>query len=44
VRTELGGPNAPGTPDESARGALALLTMPFAETGKFWKDGNEIPF
>jgi NAD(P)-dependent dehydrogenase (short-subunit alcohol dehydrogenase family) len=44
VKTDLGGPRAPGTPDESARGALALLTMPFAETGKFWKDGGEIPF
>jgi NAD(P)-dependent dehydrogenase (short-subunit alcohol dehydrogenase family) len=44
VKTDLGGAKAPGTPDESARGALALLTMPFAETGKFWKDGDEIPF
>lgn len=44
VKTDLGGPNAPGTPDESARGALALVTMPFEVTGKFWKDGAEIPF
>ena len=29
---------------ESARGALAIVTMPFSETGKFWKDGKEIPF
>ncbi|HWA72421.1 MAG TPA: SDR family NAD(P)-dependent oxidoreductase [Polyangiaceae bacterium] len=44
VKTDLGGPNAPGSPVESARGALSLLTLPFAETGKFWKDGQEIPF
>jgi NAD(P)-dependent dehydrogenase (short-subunit alcohol dehydrogenase family) len=44
VKTDLGGPNAPGMPVESARGALALVTLPFATTGKFWKDGAEIPF
>lgn len=44
VKTDLGGPNAPGSPLESARGALALVTLPFTETGKFWKDGQEIPF
>jgi hypothetical protein len=38
----MGGPNAPGTPQESARGALALALLPFATTGKFWKDGREI--
>lgn len=44
VKTDLGGPRAPGSPTESARGALALVTLPFAESGKFWKDGSEIPF
>ena len=44
VKTDLGGPRAPGSPVESARAALALLTLPFVETGKFWKDGAEIPF
>jgi len=44
VKTDLGGPNAPGSPLESARGALAIVTLPFTETGKFWKDGKEIPF
>jgi NAD(P)-dependent dehydrogenase (short-subunit alcohol dehydrogenase family) len=44
VKTDLGGPNAPGSPVESAEGALAVVTMPFAVTGKFWKDGGEIPF
>jgi NAD(P)-dependent dehydrogenase (short-subunit alcohol dehydrogenase family) len=44
VKTDLGGERAPGSPVESARGALALVTLPFGETGKFWKDGAEIPF
>lgn len=44
VKTDLGGERAPGHPSESARGALALVCAPFAETGKFWKDGREIPF
>jgi NAD(P)-dependent dehydrogenase (short-subunit alcohol dehydrogenase family) len=44
VKTDLGGPNAPGLPEDSARGALALVTLPFSTTGKFWKDGREVPF
>jgi NAD(P)-dependent dehydrogenase (short-subunit alcohol dehydrogenase family) len=44
VKTDLGGPNAPGSPRESAEGALAVATLPFGATGKFWKDGREIPF
>ena len=44
VRTDLGGPQAPGTPQESARGALAVLREPFGVTGRFFKDGQEIPF
>jgi NAD(P)-dependent dehydrogenase (short-subunit alcohol dehydrogenase family) len=44
VKTDMGGPHAPGSPEESGEGALALVTAPFAETGKFWKDGREIPY
>ncbi len=44
IKTDLGGPRAPGTPEEAARGALALLLEPFATTGKFFKDGREIPY
>lgn len=44
VKTDLGGPNAPGDPRESAEGALAVALLPFTATGKFWKDGREIPF
>src|SRR5665213_4219722 len=38
VKTDLGGPRAPGVPEDSARGALALLLEPFETTGKLFKD------
>jgi NAD(P)-dependent dehydrogenase (short-subunit alcohol dehydrogenase family) len=44
VKTDLGGERAPGSPTDSARGALSLVSAAFAESGKFWKDGAEIPF
>ncbi len=44
VKTDLGGPNAPGSPVDSAKGALAVAMLPFETTGRFWKDGSEIPF
>jgi NAD(P)-dependent dehydrogenase (short-subunit alcohol dehydrogenase family) len=44
VKTDLGGPKAPGSPVQSATGALAVVTLPFSVTGKFWKDGREIQF
>jgi len=44
VRTDLGGPRAPGVPEDSARGALALVLEPFSVTGKLFKDGREIPY
>ena len=44
VRTGLGGQDAPGTVEESAAGALALLAEPASVTGRFFKDGAEIPF
>ncbi len=44
VKTDLGGNMAPGDPEDSAKGALAVATLPFIVTGKFFKDGNEIPF
>lgn len=44
VKTDLGGPNAPGSPVDSAEGALEVATLPFDVTGKFWKDGQEISF
>ena len=44
VKTDLGGPRAPGVPEDSARGALALLREPFETTGKLFKDGKEIDY
>lgn len=44
VKTDLGGPKAPGTVDEAALGALKLALLPFSVTGKFFKDGQEISF
>jgi NAD(P)-dependent dehydrogenase (short-subunit alcohol dehydrogenase family) len=44
VRTDLGGEQAPGTPEEAAEGMLKTLCLPFAVTGKFFKDGKEIPW
>lgn len=42
VKTDLGGPEAPGTVEESAAGALRIATLPFSETGKFYKNGEPI--
>jgi NAD(P)-dependent dehydrogenase (short-subunit alcohol dehydrogenase family) len=44
VKTDLGGPRAPGVPEDSARGALALLLEPFATTGLLFKDGKKIEY
>ena len=44
VRTGLGGDEAPGTVEESADGAMALLAEPASVTGRFFKDGAEIPY
>lgn len=44
VKTDLGGPEAPGVPEESARGLLEVLRLPFETTGRFWKNGEEIPW
>jgi NAD(P)-dependent dehydrogenase (short-subunit alcohol dehydrogenase family) len=42
IRTDLGGPEAPGTPEEAAAGLLQAVLMPADQTGMFVKDGNEI--
>ena len=44
VKTDLGGPKAPGTVAEAADGALKLALLPFSVTGKFYKNGSEISF
>lgn len=44
IKTDLGGPNAPGTPREAAQGLLDTLLLPWENSGKFYKDGHEIPW
>lgn len=44
VRTDLGGPRAPGTPEEAAEGLLKTLLLPWEESGNFYKDGKKIPW
>lgn len=44
VRTDLGGPRAPGTPEEAAEGLKKTLLLPFKESGHFYKDGEKIPW
>lgn len=44
VRTDLGGPRAPGVPEDSARAALTMVLEPFTTTGKLFKDGAPIDY
>jgi len=44
LRTDLGGPKAPGVPEDGADGVLRTLALPWTETGKFFKAGEEIPW
>lgn len=44
VRTDLGGPQAPGTAEEAAEGLLKTLALPFEISGQFFKDGKVIPW
>ncbi len=44
LKTDLGGPSAPGEPPEGAQRMLALALKPFSETGKFWYGADEIEF
>lgn len=44
VRTDLGGPQAPGTAEEAAEGLLRTLLVPWETIGTFFKDGQEIPW
>jgi len=44
LRTDLGGPNAPGVAEDGAEGLLATLSLPFSESGKFYKAGVQIPW
>lgn len=44
LKTDMGGPNAPGEVDEGAKRLLALLRQPASESGKFWLGEYEMKF
>lgn len=44
VKTDLGGPNAPGLPEDSAQMLVQTLELPWPVTGKFYKGSQEIPW
>jgi NAD(P)-dependent dehydrogenase (short-subunit alcohol dehydrogenase family) len=44
LKTDLGGPNAPGEPVDGAVRMLELATKPFAVTGGFWYGSEPIEF
>lgn len=44
LKTDLGGPNAPGEPPDGARRMLELALQPFEVTGRFFYGKEEIEF
>lgn len=44
LKTDLGGPNAPGEPPDGAVRMLELATKPFSVTGGFWYGAEPIEF
>jgi len=44
LKTDLGGPNAPGEPADGAQRMLELVTKPFSVTGGFWYGSEPLDF
>ena len=44
LKTDLGGPNAPGVPADGGRRMWEICSLPWTETGKFWHGDREISF
>lgn len=44
LKTDLGGPNAPGEPADGGRRMWEICSLPWTETGKFWYGNQEISF
>jgi NAD(P)-dependent dehydrogenase (short-subunit alcohol dehydrogenase family) len=44
LKTDLGGPNAPGEPSDGGRRMLEICSLPWTETGKFWYGDKEISY
>jgi NAD(P)-dependent dehydrogenase (short-subunit alcohol dehydrogenase family) len=44
LKTDLGGPDAPGEPADGGQRMWEVCSLPFSETGKFWHGNQEIDF
>jgi NAD(P)-dependent dehydrogenase (short-subunit alcohol dehydrogenase family) len=44
LKTDLGGPNAPGEPADGGQRMWEICSLPWSETGKFWYGNREISF
>ena len=44
LKTDLGGPKAPGEPADGGQRMVEICSLPWAETGKFWHGTQEISF
>jgi NAD(P)-dependent dehydrogenase (short-subunit alcohol dehydrogenase family) len=44
LKTDLGGPSAPGEPADGGRRMLQICSLPWKETGKFWYGDLEIAY
>jgi NAD(P)-dependent dehydrogenase (short-subunit alcohol dehydrogenase family) len=44
LKTDLGGPNAPGEPEDGGRRMMEVLGLPWTQSGKFWHGNEEAAF
>ena len=44
LKTDLGGPEAPGEPADGGERMWEICSLPWTETGKFWHGNSEIDF
>lgn len=44
LKTDLGGPNAPGEPADGGERVWEVCSLPWSETGKFWFGNQEMDF
>lgn len=44
LKTDLGGPNAPGVPADGGQRMVEICALPWTVTGKFWHGNKEISF
>jgi hypothetical protein len=44
LKTDLGGPQAPGEPEDGGRRMMEILGLPWTETGQFWHGSEALVF